>query len=62
MFINGPDCEVYLGTRNAQDSELPLHKVVLYRSIDTVKWRLRQKGLNLDIQDWKGYTPLYLAV
>ncbi|OQE07149.1 hypothetical protein PENFLA_c178G03803, partial [Penicillium flavigenum] len=26
MFINGPDCEVYLGARNAQDSELPLHE------------------------------------
>ncbi|KAJ6157281.1 hypothetical protein N7497_006166 [Penicillium chrysogenum] len=62
MFINGADCEVYLGARNAQDSELPLHEAVLHGSIDAVKWRLRQKGLNLGIQDWKGYTPLHLAV
>ncbi|CAG8020940.1 unnamed protein product [Penicillium nalgiovense] len=62
MFINGPDCEVYLGARNAQDSELPLHEAVLHGSIDAVKWRLRQKGLNLGIQDRKGYTPLHLAV
>ncbi|CAG8892884.1 unnamed protein product [Penicillium nalgiovense] len=62
MLINGADCEVYLGARNAQDSELPLHEAVLHGSIDAVKWRLRQKGLNLDIQDRKGYTPLHLAV
>ncbi|CAG8882967.1 unnamed protein product [Penicillium nalgiovense] len=47
MFINGPDCEVYLGARNAQDSELPLHEAVLHGSIDA---------------DRKGYTPLHLAV
>ncbi|CAG8216876.1 unnamed protein product, partial [Penicillium nalgiovense] len=40
----------------------PLHEAVLHGSIDAVKWRLRQKGLNLDIQDRKGYTPLHLAV
>ncbi|KAJ6137056.1 hypothetical protein N7497_012308 [Penicillium chrysogenum] len=62
MFINGPDCEVYLGARNAQDSELPLHEAVLHGSIDAVKWCLRQKGLNLGNQDRKGYTPLHLAV
>ncbi|KAJ5473975.1 hypothetical protein N7475_003541, partial [Penicillium sp. IBT 31633x] len=62
MFINGPDCEVYLSARNAQDYELPLHEAVLHGSIDAVKWRLRQKGLDLDIQDRKGYTPLHLAV
>ncbi|CAG7937133.1 unnamed protein product [Penicillium salamii] len=62
MFTNGPDSEVYLGTRNAQDSELPLHESVLHGSIDAVKRHLRQKGLNLDTQDRKGYTPLHLAV
>ncbi|KZN87646.1 putative ankyrin repeat protein [Penicillium chrysogenum] len=62
IFTNGPDPEAYLGTRNAQDSELPLHEAVLHGSIDAVKWRLRQKGLNLGIQDRKGYTPLHLAV
>ncbi|CAG8137528.1 unnamed protein product, partial [Penicillium nalgiovense] len=40
----------------------PLHEAVLHGSIDAVKWRLRQKGLNLGIQDRKGYTPLHLAV
>ncbi|KAJ5283274.1 hypothetical protein N7505_001254 [Penicillium chrysogenum] len=62
MFTNGPDSEVDLGTRNAQDSELPLHEAVLHGSIDAVKWHLRQNGLNLGIQDRKGYTPLHLAV
>lgn len=62
MFTNGPNSEVYLGTRNAQDSELPLHEAVLHGSIGAVKRPLRQKGLDLDIQDQKGYTPLHLAV
>ncbi|OQE54890.1 hypothetical protein PENNAL_c0443G05042 [Penicillium nalgiovense] len=38
---------------NGPDSEVYL---------DAVKWRLRQRGLNLGVQDRKGYTPLHLAV
>ena len=62
IFSNDPDCEVFLGTQSSQDAELPLHQAVSHGSIDAVKRLLRQKGLNLDIQDRKGYMPLHLAI
>ncbi|KZN87774.1 Ankyrin-1 [Penicillium chrysogenum] len=62
VFFNDPDSEVFLGTLLSQDAELPFHQAVSHGSIEAVKQRLRQKGLNLDIQDRKGYTPLHLAI
>ncbi|KAJ5481497.1 hypothetical protein N7475_000309 [Penicillium sp. IBT 31633x] len=37
-------------------------RAVSYGSIDAVKSLLRKKGLDLDIQDRKGYSPLHLAI
>ncbi|KAJ5202948.1 hypothetical protein N7449_005027 [Penicillium cf. viridicatum] len=37
-------------------------RAVSYRSVDAVKRLLGQKGLNSDIQNRKGYTPLHLAI
>ncbi|CAG8293930.1 unnamed protein product, partial [Penicillium salamii] len=62
IFSNDPKSEVFLGTPPSQDAELPLHQAVSHGSIEAVKQRLRQKGLNLDIQDRKGYTPLHLVI
>jgi ankyrin repeat protein len=62
IFTYDPDSEVYHGTRNSQDSELPLHEAVLHGSVDAVKRHLRRNDVALDTQDRKGYTPLHLAV
>ncbi|CAG7960321.1 unnamed protein product [Penicillium salamii] len=62
IFTNDHDSEVYHGTRNSQDSGLPLHEAVLHGSVDAVKRRLRRNDEALDTQDRKGYTPLHLAV
>ncbi|KAJ5481387.1 hypothetical protein N7475_000199 [Penicillium sp. IBT 31633x] len=62
IFSNDPKSEVFLGTPSSQDAELPLHQAVSYGSIDAVKSLLRKKGLDLDIQDRKGYSPLHLAI
>jgi ankyrin repeat protein len=62
VFSNDPKSKVFLGTPSSQDAELPLHQAVSYGSVDADKRLLRKKGLNLDIQDRKGYTPLHLAV
>ncbi|KAI3188526.1 hypothetical protein DTO003C3_10231 [Penicillium roqueforti] len=62
IFSNDPKSEVFLGTQSSQDAELPLHQAVSYGSVDAVKRLLGQKGLDLDIQNRKGYTPLHLAI
>ncbi|CAG8080624.1 unnamed protein product [Penicillium nalgiovense] len=62
IFSNDPKSEVFLGTQSSQDAELPLHQAVSYGSVDAVKRLLGQKGLNVDIQNRKGYTPLHLAI
>ncbi|KAI3092206.1 hypothetical protein CBS147333_10239 [Penicillium roqueforti] len=62
IFSNDPKSEVFLGTQSSQDAELPLHQAVSYGSVDAVKRLLGQKGLNMDIQNRKGYTPLHLAI
>ncbi|KAI3091386.1 hypothetical protein CBS147333_10299 [Penicillium roqueforti] len=62
IFSNDPKSEVFLGTQSSQDAELRLHQAVSYGSVDAVKRLLGQKGLNLDIQNRKGYTPLHLAI
>ncbi|KAJ5098402.1 hypothetical protein N7532_005403, partial [Penicillium argentinense] len=48
--------------QSSQDAELPLRQVVSYGSVDAVKRLLGQKGLNLDTQNRKCYTPLHLAI
>lgn len=62
IFSNDPMAKVFLGTQSSQEAELPLHQAVSYGSVDAVKRLLRQKGLNLDIQNRKGSTVLRLAV
>ncbi|KAJ5474098.1 hypothetical protein N7475_003664 [Penicillium sp. IBT 31633x] len=62
IFSNDPQSEVFLGTPSSQDAELPLHQAVPYGSVDAVKGLFRKRGLDLDIQDRKGYTPLHLAI
>ena len=62
IFSIGPKSKVFLGTPSSQDAELPLHQAVSYGSVDAVKRLLSKKGLDLDIQDLKGYTPLHLAI
>ncbi|CAG8108096.1 unnamed protein product [Penicillium salamii] len=48
IFFNDPDSELLLA--------------ISHGWVDAVKRLLRRKGLNLDIQDRKSYTPLHLAV
>ncbi|KAF3003916.1 hypothetical protein E8E15_001167 [Penicillium rubens] len=62
FFSNDPKSEVLLGTPSSQDAELPLRQAVSYGSVDAVKSLLRKKGMDLEIQDRKGYTPLHLAI
>ncbi|KAJ5264658.1 hypothetical protein N7505_007451 [Penicillium chrysogenum] len=62
IFSNDPKSEVFLGTQTSQDAEPPLHQAVSYGSVDAVKRLLGKRGLDLDIQDRKGYTPLHLAI
>ncbi|KAJ5033206.1 hypothetical protein NUH16_003122 [Penicillium rubens] len=52
----------FFGTQLSQDAELPLHQAVSYGSVDAIKRLLGQNGLDLDIQNRKGYTPLHLAI
>ena len=62
IFSNDPMAKVFLGTKSSQEAELPLHQAVAYGSVEAVKRLLRQKNLDLDIQNRKGSTALHLAV
>ncbi|KAJ5471436.1 hypothetical protein N7530_008793 [Penicillium desertorum] len=62
IFSNDPKSETFPGAPSSQDAELPLHQAVSYGSLDAIKSLLSKKGLDLGIQDRKGYTPLHLAI
>ncbi|OGE47109.1 hypothetical protein PENARI_c063G04915, partial [Penicillium arizonense] len=62
IFSNDPMAKVFLGTKSSQEAELPLHQAVAYGSVEAVKRLLRQKNLDLDIQNRKGSTALHLAI
>ncbi|CAG7970337.1 unnamed protein product [Penicillium salamii] len=48
IFSNDPDSDLFLGTQSSQNTPLPLHQA--------------RKDPALDTQDWKGYTPIHLAI
>ncbi|CAG8875840.1 unnamed protein product [Penicillium salamii] len=62
ILSNDPDSDLFLGTQSSRDTPLPLHQAVAHGSVAAVRRFLRQKDPALDTQDWKGYTPIHLAI
>ncbi|KAK9848357.1 hypothetical protein MYU51_016765 [Penicillium brevicompactum] len=62
ILSNDPDSDLFLGTQSSRDALLPLYQAVAHGSFAVVRRLLRRRDPALDSQDWKGYTPIHLAV